>query len=76
MSATEKPILDLRRQIDEIDAALQDLIIRRTSVVEEIAHLKDNGAALRGPIVDDGPIRLAFFGDPDGNDLYFCELKK
>ena len=45
MSATEKPILDLRRQIDEIDAALQDLIIRRTSVVEEIAHLKDNGAA-------------------------------
>jgi len=21
------------------------------------------------------PVRLAFFGDPDGNDLYLCELK-
>ncbi|MCH8806755.1 MAG: VOC family protein [Planctomycetes bacterium] len=25
-------------------------------------------------IVDDGTVKLAFFGDPDGNDLYLCEV--
>ncbi len=40
--------------------------------------LKSRGVAFRGPIVDDakGGIRLAFFGDPDGNDLYLCEVKQ
>ena len=41
-----------------------------------VQRLKDNGVALRGPVVDDGPIQLAFFGDPDGNDLYFCKSKE
>ena len=26
-----------------------------------------------GPIVDDGAVKLAFFGDPDGNALYLCQ---
>lgn len=26
-------------------------------------------------ISEDGPVRLAFFGDPDGNPLYLCEVK-
>jgi hypothetical protein len=26
-----------------------------------------------GPIKDDSAVRLAFFGDPDGNDLYLCQ---
>jgi len=41
-----------------------------------VATLKSRGVAFRGPIMDDakGGIRLAFFGDPDGNDLYLCEL--
>jgi len=40
--------------------------------------LQSRGVAFRGPIVDDakGGIRLAFFGDPDGNDLYLCEIKQ
>ena len=25
-------------------------------------------------IIDDGNVKLAFFGDPDGNDLYLCEV--
>lgn len=41
-----------------------------------VADLKGKGVSFRGPIVDDGQVRLAFFGDPDGNDLYLCEVKK
>jgi len=26
-------------------------------------------------VTDDGPVRLAFFGDPDGNPLYLSESK-
>jgi len=46
------------------------------SMEDAVQRLKDNGVELRCPIVDDGPIRLAFFGDPDGNDLYFCKAKE
>jgi len=40
-----------------------------------VSTLKSRGVAFHGPIMDDakGGIRLAFFGDPDGNDLYLCE---
>jgi catechol 2,3-dioxygenase-like lactoylglutathione lyase family enzyme len=41
-----------------------------------IADLKPKGVNFRGPIIDDGAVRLAFFGDPDGNELYLCEVKK
>lgn len=43
-----------------------------------VATLKSRGVAFRGPIMDDakGGIRLAFFGDPDGNDLYLAEVKQ
>ncbi len=27
----------------------------------------------KGPIVDDGAVKLAFFSDPDGTALYLCE---
>ncbi len=36
--------------------------------------LEGRGVEFRGPIKDDDPVRLAFFGDPDGNDLYLCEV--
>jgi len=41
-----------------------------------VATLKSRGVAFRGPIMDDakGGIRLAFFRDPDGNDLYLSEM--
>lgn len=48
-----------------------------TAPLEEvIAELKQRGVEFRGPIQgqQDVPIRLAFFGDPDGNALYLCEL--
>jgi len=27
-------------------------------------------------IVDDGAVKIAFFGDPDGTELYLCEIVK
>ena len=38
-----------------------------------VDELKRRGVAFRGPIIDDDPVKLAFFGDPDGNDLYLCQ---
>jgi len=40
-----------------------------------VASLKAKGVQFHGPIIEDSPVRLAFFGDPDGNDLYLCEYK-
>ena len=39
----DSAIDDLRRQIDEIDTTLHDLLIRRSAVVAEIGTLKGNG---------------------------------
>lgn len=41
-----------------------------------VKDLQSRGVVFRGPIVDDVQVRLAFFGDPDGNDLYLAEVKK
>lgn len=37
-----------------------------------VKTLKSRGVRFRGPIVEDGPVKLAFFGDPDGNELYLA----
>ena len=43
-----------------------------------VSALGTKGVTFKGPIIDDdnGTIRLAFFSDPDGNDLYLCELQQ
>ncbi len=40
--------------------------------------LTTKGVRFRGPIVKDeeGGIALAYFGDPDGNDLYLCQVTR
>jgi len=38
-----------------------------------VRDLTTRGVVFDGPIVDDEPVRLAFFRDPDGNSLYFTE---
>jgi catechol 2,3-dioxygenase-like lactoylglutathione lyase family enzyme len=43
---------------------------------DEIKDLQSRGVVFHGPIIDDGQVRIAFFGDPDGNDLYLVEVKK
>ena len=41
-----------------------------------VESLMARGVQFRGPIQDDTAVRLAFFGDPDGNDLYLCEVER
>ena len=43
---------------------------------EVVASLQARGVAFRGPVIDDGPVRFAYFDDPDGNDLYLIEVRK
>ncbi len=47
------------------------------SIDEVVRTLESRGVTFDGPIKGDanGSIRLAFFGDPDGNSLYLCESK-
>lgn len=46
-----------------------------TAPIDQVVEsLKARGVQFRGPIVDDTAVRLAFFGDPDGNDLYLCQV--
>ena len=42
----------------------------------EMAKLKEKGVTFKGKVVEDGPVRLAFFGDPDGNPIYLTQMKK
>jgi catechol 2,3-dioxygenase-like lactoylglutathione lyase family enzyme len=41
-----------------------------------VTELRAKGVVFSGPLADDGPVRLAFFGDPDGNSLYLTQVKK
>ena len=45
-------------------------------IEDAVATLKSKGVTFRGPVQDnsDEGIKLAFFGDPDGNALYLCEV--
>ena len=36
--------------------------------------LRKRGVNFHGPVIDDSAVKLAFFNDPDGNDLYLCEV--
>jgi catechol 2,3-dioxygenase-like lactoylglutathione lyase family enzyme len=38
-----------------------------------VSMLEERGVVVRGPVVDDGQLKLAFFSDPDGNELYLAE---
>jgi catechol 2,3-dioxygenase-like lactoylglutathione lyase family enzyme len=41
-----------------------------------VNELESRGVVFDGPIVDDDPMRLAFFRDPDGNSLYLAEYRR
>jgi chorismate mutase-like protein len=53
MAAARTPLDDLRREIDQIDDAIHDLLMRRAAVVERIGAAKGNGAVENGtqPII-------------------------
>jgi len=41
----------------------------------EMANLKGKGVSF-GRVSNDGPVKLAFFKDPDGNPLYLSQTQK
>ena len=43
---------------------------------EVVKDLASRGVIFRQSIVNDNKVRLAFFGDPDGNELYLVETQK
>jgi len=47
-------------------------------IEEAVRRLAAAGVRFRGPVVQDeeAGIALAFFGDPDGNDLYLCQVTR
>ncbi len=47
-------------------------------LAEVKARLERKGVRFRVPVIDDpqSPVRLAFFDDPDGNELCLCETKR
>jgi len=50
-------------------------------IEQVVKQLQARGVKFRkssagGTIEDDSAVRLAFFTDPDGNELYLCEVKK
>jgi chorismate mutase len=49
MTASPASLEDLRREIDEIDAQIHDLLIRRTEVSRQIGKVKERGAARLRP---------------------------
>jgi catechol 2,3-dioxygenase-like lactoylglutathione lyase family enzyme len=48
------------------------------SIDEAVQRLTAAGVRFRGPVIRDakGGIALAFFGDPDGNNLYLCQVTR
>ena len=42
-------------------------------IEQVVASLRDRGVVFRGPVDDQGFLKLAFFTDPDGNELYLGE---
>jgi catechol 2,3-dioxygenase-like lactoylglutathione lyase family enzyme len=42
---------------------------------DAVETLRARGAEFRGAIMEDDPVRIANFGDPDGNDLYLYSYR-
>ncbi len=45
------------------------------SIETAMGTLEQRGVRFHGPVLDSDAVKLAFFGDPDGNALYLCEVK-
>ncbi|MFO0973200.1 MAG: VOC family protein [Phycisphaerae bacterium] len=58
-----------------VPGSIQVGIMCQQPIDQVVATLTQRGVRFQGPVVADPPVRLAFFGDPDGNPLYLCEYK-
>ncbi len=44
-------------------------------IEQVVTTLTSRGVAFRGPVIDEGMLKLVFFSDPDGNQLYLASAK-
>jgi len=44
------------------------------SIEQVVSTLRSRGVNFHGPVINDTAVKLAFFNDPDGNDLYLCQV--
>ena len=67
------PILGARTlaQLDDNLAALDVKL-----APEHVAALEQQGVTFHGPVEDEGRLKLAYFTDPDGNELYLAEARR
>jgi catechol 2,3-dioxygenase-like lactoylglutathione lyase family enzyme len=42
------------------------------SIDDVVKDLRSRGVKFAGPVTQDGPIKLAYFGDQDGNEMYLA----
>jgi len=45
-------------------------------IAEVVSELKEKGVKFKGGIVDDEALKVQYFEDPDGNELYLAEVKQ
>jgi hypothetical protein len=43
---------------------------------KDMAALKSKGVVFSPNIIEDGPVKIALFADPDKNPLYLCEVQE
>jgi hypothetical protein len=41
-----------------------------------VGELKGKGVKFKGEIVDDEALKVVYFEDPDGNEMYLAEMKQ
>lgn len=58
------------------NGSIQVGLVVTEAIEKEIAAITARGGKFRGPIHDDEAVRIAFINDPDGNELYLCEVKR
>lgn len=56
--------------------SIQVGLVVTDSLEAEMEAITSRGGKFVGPIHDDEAVRIAFINDPDGNELYLCEIKK
>ena len=67
------PMMGLRRKAKPGKSCMSiGFTVRKLET--EMVRLKKKGVRFAPKIMDEGPVRLAFFNDPDGNPLHLCEV--
>ena len=57
-----------------VDKPIEDVVA--TLEARGVQFMSRGTDEQNGAIIEDGPVKLAYFADPDGNPLYLCETRR